>query len=218
MRIESMSSSAAAGAAILAAVLGSAACSGSTTRPSDAAAMDGRIEAQGSGGARGDGASPEDVAREADGAFDGPAEGPSDAAGEASGSGACLGDCFEALTSACPMVTGCVTATAGAQTVICYANGVKELKQVDGANVDGTVKRANGDLCYHFTLTGTDETFMDPAGQTVAKLNGGATATLYTAICEPGDVMRSVDLSTPACSSTLAVAAQTCAAGACAWE
>jgi hypothetical protein len=140
--------------------------------------------------------------------------GAMDAAGDLT---SCLGACFDTLTAGCPKVIGCTQAVTGTETVLCYANGVKELRQLSGQTEDGTVKKSDGGVCYTWTVVGRDQTFMDSSGQVVAQLNGGATESRYTSICEPGQVSKQVDLSTPECSATYAIASQTCATGACSW-
>jgi hypothetical protein len=206
------------------ALLGMGACSSASTPPADAAAA----EVRGAGGSRGDGAAGRGAAgadggTARDGAIDvAPiADAHDDAHDEPTDSslrGDCLGACFQTLTAPCPTVPGCTTSTMGMQTVVCYSNGVKELKQIDGQNVDGTVKKANGDVCYRWVLAGTDETFMDVAGDTVAQLKSGPTDVLYTSTCEPGAVMKDVDLSTPECSMLYAISAQKCTpSSSCVW-
>jgi hypothetical protein len=210
--------------------LSSGACSSSSGGSSEAGAAGhgGNVGAAGRADASGTaGDARDDVASDAAaGGSDGGGAGIGGASGTATDGGAmdaagdirgCLGSCFEALTADCPKVIGCTEVMTGGETVICYANGVKELRHIDGQAVDGTVKKPDGNPCYTWTLMGTDQTFMDVGGQVVAQLNVGATESLYTSICQPGQVLMQVNLSTPECRGTYAVASQSCTAGACSW-
>ena len=97
---------------------------------------------------------------------------PNDAVADASGretllpevaGGGCAISCIASLIAACPYLgVSCVSSTDGSLTYSCYSNGVKTLLHTYSNNgFAGTVKRANGDICYQFTYLGNEEVFAD---------------------------------------------------------
>jgi hypothetical protein len=164
-------------------------------------------DAGASGGGAGADAAPDHVTSIHDAAVDtGAADGPP--------LGACLGVCLETFLFDCQKSVGCTTTTSGADTFICYSNGVKEKKTNGPTAIEGTVKNANGDVCYSYTRTATVQAYMDLGGHTVAELDEGATDLLYTVMCG-SEPPHEIYLGAPACAERQAISFQTCTPGAC---
>jgi hypothetical protein len=205
---------------LLALIAGLGGCSSSAGPSSDSSTVDtGTVDTASEHPGTNDASAGEDSRRDSTadtGAA--PMDGASDVgagdATEAQPLGACLGVCLETFTSACPKVVGCTTSMANGKTNICYANGVKEQRTIDGNMTDGTVKKADGSVCYRWTRTSATQNYLDLAGTTVAEVMNGATNNLYVVTCGAGGP-RQIDLSSDECSATRAVALQTCTPGDC---
>lgn len=129
--------------------------------------------------------------------------------------GACLGVCLETLLQDCQKAIGCTSAASGSQTDLCYVNGVRERQTTSAAGIQGTVKRADGSVCYSYLRTTNVQSYFDAQGQPVGQLTAGATDLLYTATCSADPAPRPVDLGVPACAERRAISLQTCTPGAC---